>query len=184
MSEVLGTRDFYKITENDNAVLTVVSVLDDIGNVDAPSPSVGDKLEWDGSNWVPAAGANIALPEEYDRASSPGESTTTSSTYQTKLTLNATGLTSGYTYCIAFNSIVGSYNDDKHVDYRLTVDGTTYVEGHTSGKTAGDSGWSFSGVIFLTGLSGSEAIDLDFSDGGHGGTALMKNAYLQIWRTE
>jgi hypothetical protein len=37
------------------ASVPIINALDDIGNVDAPSPSVDDFLKYDGTNWVPDA---------------------------------------------------------------------------------------------------------------------------------
>lgn len=53
-----------------------IAALDDIGDVDSPSPSVGDYLKWDGTNWVSASvefvstfgeltDVNITDPEKY-----------------------------------------------------------------------------------------------------------------------
>lgn len=120
--------------------------------------------------------------QEYANATSNGPSTTTSTTFQTKLTLTATGLTAGYTYCVAFSSVVGSLDDDKHMDARITIGGTEYQIIENSGKTGSTSTWNFSGTLFFTGLSGSQDIDLDYRMGPDGGTALMKQAYIQIWR--
>ena len=59
---IVGEGDVEVRTEGDNIIVSysapvqTISVLNDLIDVDAPTPAVGDTLVFDGTNWVPASG--------------------------------------------------------------------------------------------------------------------------------
>lgn len=126
-----------------------------------------------------------ALPPEYFEGDSTGQSTTTSTSPQTKLAVSCTGLTSGYRYAVEYSLDIGNDSDDKESWAELTVDNTVKAQVNQSGKGGtGINWWNFGGVVHFTGESGTVNVDLDYYAGADGGTVYVRNAYLQIRRVE
>ena len=78
MSIVKGTKEFDKLpTVNGADVLTTDSVVDELSDIDTTTaaPSVGDRLEWNGTNWVPVGddASQIAFAPDGDIAATDAQ---------------------------------------------------------------------------------------------------------------
>ena len=147
------------------------------------TPSTNDLLEWNGSDWVPAAPGSSIFGSEMQQTSSDGLSSTTSTTFQQKLRMTTASLPSG-TYRIAWSYEWRCQNTS--YDFRGQVqinDTTTIMEQRQESQDAGsDQLHKNSGFYYHTG-SGVLDIDVDYciSDGA-GGSAYIQRARLEIWR--
>ncbi len=118
---------------------------------------------------------------EYDYASSEGESTTTSSSWQPKLNLTTANLPSGR-YRLSYSAELRNSSDEAAAMGRVTVNGITVAEaGIDYGEDTPNNFTSFSGFYDLGTISGVQDIDMDFREQS-GGTARIRRARLEIWR--
>ncbi len=126
----------------------------------------------------------IPFGSEFQENIDDSESTTTSTSFQQKLRMTTSSLTSAYKYRI------GWYYESQHrnrtTDFRGRVqinDTTTITEHRIESKDAGTDQWeSVSGFYYLTGQSGIINIDLDYCSTNNANTSGIRRARLEIWR--
>jgi hypothetical protein len=120
-------------------------------------------------------------------ASSLGEDSTTSTSFQTKLTLTFTPQEEGY-YELQFSAMVSCSDTGVFIKTRVRVDDTTvynainqelYNFKYSDGAYYGRSGTN---VVHLTATS--HTFDFDYCSGDSGKTAYMKEAYMVLRRTQ
>ena len=160
---------------------------DHLADVDTTTtaPTVGDHLEWNGTNWVPAtpSGGGSVFGSEFHTAESSGVSTTTSSSFVQKIKITTASLPAG-DYRIEWYAEQNTHKAFIETALRVQVDDTStctdYLEHYANADTYyGKSGWH---VMTLS--AGVHEIDLDHrTDSGSGAGSSIKNARLSIWRT-
>ena len=158
--------------------------LDDIPDVDVPSPDDGDIIVYDSTsqNWI-----NEAPPvfgTEYQYTSSDAESSTSADTPQQKVRLTTPSLPNG-SYHIEWGYEF-NIDDNKNSDFNAQVqinDTTTIAEqgNDTAWKT--DVVWIAQSGFYDAVLSGVLDIDIDFWDSGAAGVSIRR-ARLVIWRVD
>jgi hypothetical protein len=116
-----------------------------------------------------------------ERAVSAADDETTSTTFQQKLRLTTSTLTSG-SYRVTWYAEANSTDSGTPVELQIELDDTTtlgYAEVIPEGS--GSSGYGmFSGFIYLDSTSGILEIDMDYKSGTSGKTVHIKNARLSI----
>ncbi len=160
--------------------------IDDLTDVDTTTsaPSVGEQLEWDGSNWVPAAagGGGSVFGSEFTSAESLGSSSTTSTTYVQKLRLTTASLPAG-DYFIQWSYQISTDKSSIAVGAKIEHDDTTVLmETNRQMPTLGQ--FDVQGGFAKVTLSAAvHTFDLDFkTESGAGAGANVKDARLTLWR--
>lgn len=126
--------------------------------------------------------ANLSWVSHYvNSGTSEAESSTTSGTYQTKLTVTQT-YTSGVRYRIDYQFEIGA-TGDADADYRVTVGGTTVMEGIFRNYPYATRYMAVSGFYFSTTLSGSVSTLVQYNM-GYGGTAYIRRARVLVARVD
>jgi hypothetical protein len=122
--------------------------------------------------------------QNYSQNSSEGQSSTTSNTYQNKLTLTTASLPSG-------NYRINWYYEWTHssisdfFDAQVQVNNVTTIMNHIQEpKQSGTSNWvSSSGFYYYSGISGVLTIDLDYrTSTATSTTSYIRRARLELWR--
>ncbi len=133
-----------------------------------------------GVEWV--ADANATFGFDYQTAASLGTSTTTSATFQVKLSMTTTAVTGTY-------RVVGymrCWNDGDLGEFRLqnTTDAVTVGEVVVFKPTDSDERARFVWVDTAIVFAGvAKTFELQFRDGGGGGhTTNVSNAFIEFWR--
>ena len=119
---------------------------------------------------------------EYDSAESLGTSSTTSTAWQTKLTLTTGTLPAG-TYMVNWTYEWAGSSASADVDIQVEVDNTTVImDQRQEPKDPGtDQSNPKGGQVPITLTNATHTIDIDYR-GENGNTAYIKSARLQIWR--
>lgn len=184
MSIVKGTKEFDKApTVNGSEVLTISSVLNDLGNVSVPSPSVDDVLVWNGSAWVPATpAATPVFGDDFSETSSDSEGSTTSTSYVQRLRLTTPSLDIAGKYRINWYCELRASSTSYDVKGRVQIADSTDLALINIEPQDGNSWFPWSGFIYRTGLSGNYGVDLDYCSESSDGTAYIRRARLEIWR--
>ena len=119
---IKGTHEFDKEpTVNGNAVLTAASVLNDLNNVNAPSPSTDDALVWNGSMWVPGSISGGFIKSAFTELT-VDTTTTTTSWGTTLLSINITPASSSNYFLVHFDaSGDASGGSDSKTQFRLLM---------------------------------------------------------------
>ncbi len=181
MTIVKGTREFDKApTVNGANVLDANSVLDDLSNVSVAAPSVGDRLEWNGSTWVPVSGTQ--QDSVGDIAGASNEITTTSSSYILAASMSLTPASG--TYLVWFTGENRHSSENNITDTAIYSGGTLVAESEREYKENDtDPGGSGSWQSFASGakvtVNGSEAIEGRYRESGSG-TAYLRCRQLMI----
>ncbi len=156
MSIVKGTKEFDKTpTVNGADVLTTGNVLDDLSNVSVAAPATGDRLEWNGSAWVPVTPS--ADPTS-DIVEATNQISTTSSTYVLAASMTLTPAAG--TYLVWFTGVSRNSKNDRYVEKAIYSGGSVVAASEREGEGGGDPpGWdSFVCTAKVT-VNGSEAIE-------------------------
>lgn len=118
----------------------------------------------------------------FQNAASEGSSTTTSTTFQQKVTMTTPSLPSG-------DYRIGWYFEWQHTDTstdfraRVRLNNTTnLMEQQEEPQDGGTDQWRPTSGYMVQTLSGANTIDLDYSRVGGSGTAGIRRARLEIWR--
>ena len=127
------------------------------------------------------AGNDARLNPYVNSGVSEAESSTTSGTYQTKLTVTQT-YTSGVRYRIDYQFEIGA-TGDTDADYRVTIGGTTVMEGTFRNYPYATRRMAISGFYFSTSLSGSVSTVVQYAM-GYGGTAYIRRARVFVMRVD
>jgi hypothetical protein len=148
------------------------------GNLIFKDPSTGSDLTLSDFITLPAT----AFAPSYQYAESLAESTTTSTTYQNKLTLTTPTLAAG-DYRIAWGFDFSIDTNDRSIQYRVQVDNTTTLsEAQTYSSFAVD-GANGSGFAKVTLTNATHFIDIDYRrSSASSSTVRIKNARIDIWR--
>ena len=183
-SNTLGVSDGVDVIKGFSNKITneLVSIVDDSGTkrfaVDLSNTITGPQgdqgiqgIQGDPGPIGPAS----VFGSEYHYEESEGESTTTSGSYQTKLTLTTSSLPLGQ-YIINWN--LESETTDNDMNIRCRLNDTDIIAEFERGDN--DYYQSSSGFRAFT-LSGVNFVDIDFNDDG-GGTAKLRRARLSLWR--
>lgn len=181
MSIVKGTKEFDKApTVNGADVLSTNSVVDALSDVDTTTaaPSVGDSLEWDGTNWVPAS--STADPTS-NIAEATAEITTTSATYVLASSMTLTPASG--TYLVWFSGVCRTNSAGNQVRTSIYSGGTLvaasareYAE--DGGDGAGTPGYATFTCMAKVTVNGSEAIEGKFNRST--GTGYLRERQLTI----
>lgn len=174
----------YTTAQTDTAISNAIDAhetsLDNHDDVDTSGKSVGDKLCWDGSNWVADTVTNL-FGSEFQEASSLGLSSTTSTTFQNKLTLVTPALPAGnYRIGWSYSWSYGSTGND--FEARVTLNAVDIMNHAQEPKDAGtDQLHRHTGFEYQA-ISGINTIELDYRTDSGGVTAWIQRARLEIWR--
>lgn len=119
----------------------------------------------------------------YQFEASEGESSTTSETYQNKVTLTTPSIPAG-DYRISSFAEVANDSGDKPVEARVLVDSTTINTEIFYAPKFTDAFLSIDSFNLLTLTAGVHVIEFDFRATSEGGTAKIRRARLEIFRTD
>lgn len=132
----------------------------------------------DVSNGIIEAGI-FGLKRAYQE-SLGSSSTTSTTTYSTKVTLSLTGLDLG-TYLLYHTGTYNTGNANREVQVRVMDGATELFNVQTSViRVQGEN--LISGFIPITGVSGNKTYTLEFRVGGSATTAYARDARLILWR--
>ncbi len=151
----------------------------DITAVYTSETSTSKILAPDGSNgvqWVTASGGGV-FGDEYFQAEQWGQTSTSQTTYQDRVTLNATSLTNTYYYRLEW--MYDTYHGATSVEgrtYNSTGASTVHESSHTETEFT-----NFHGSRRLTSLSGSVTFKIQWKVTGSG-SAYIKYARLVLYR--
>lgn len=163
---------------------TYAQTLSDNGvvyGIDIQHP--GDAKDFNTQNGVYRIGGNAVMHgTHHQEASSDGETTTTSTSWQQKLRMTTGSLPSGkYRIGWYFEGHVRSSSYDLRVQVEIN-DTTQLMEHRLEHNDSGsDQYGSYGGFDYYTG-SGVLNIDLDYCSSSSSGTAAFRRARLEIWR--
>ena len=119
------------------------------------------------------------LVEEIGYDANDSTESTSSTTYQTKLSLATGSLVSGnYIVNWYFEYACGSNN--KKPEYRVRLDDTTDLM-HINPEIRRDNYYPSCGFTKVDGMAGSHTIEIEYRKST--GNAYIRNARLRIWRT-
>jgi len=132
---------------------------------------------------VGPAGSGNNFGANYQYAESESESSTTSGSYQTKLTLTTPSLALG-NYRMQFSYEM--YTSDSDANYQMIQNDVTVLHQieHTSVDEFEKHTWlGQSGFKHFTALSGVNTFKIQYNDDG-GGSAKIRRARLELWRVD
>jgi len=151
-------------------------IRDESGVNTAVCPNLSDTIN------LLAPGALNVFGRDYQEDDSEPESTTTSQTYQNKLTLNATGLTIGGRYKVEFYCEISSSTTNRSVKARVQIDGVLVAETDIENKD-NDNYYPFGGNSKFTAVAASSTITIDWVKvGSNAQLARIRRARLEIYR--
>lgn len=135
-----------------------------------------------------AGGSSSVFGTEYDYAESEGQSSTTSDTYQEKLSLS-TGVLPAGTYRIGWSFGYASTQNRTDCGFKIEIDDTTTINEFTPAPTkkSTEGAWyALAGFQHVSLTNAAHTIDIDYlaNADGQGGTTYILNARLEIWRVE
>lgn len=147
----------------------------------ATAPSVGDMLIAT-SNTV-ASWQYCPFSSYFQQNSSDGESTSTSVTFQEKVSLSTISLPSG-TYRIGWMYEWSHSSTNSSFVGRVQLNNTTILMDHREEPQDGATAQyrPNNGYYYAVGISGVQLIDLDFAISATTSTARIRRARLEIWR--
>ena len=126
---------------------------------------------------------NAIFGSEFHEASSDGESSTTSTSYQQKLRLTTSNLPSDAKYRIGWY-YEWQYSDRRN-DFRARVqinDSDTIMEQQQEPKDEGSDQWHTCSGFAYTTESGILNIDLDYNSSSSSDTSSIRRVKLELWR--
>lgn len=135
-----------------------------------------DSAEATGVKW---GSGNTVFGNGYEQAESDGESTTTSSTYQTKLSHTTAALAAG-NYKISFYFELKNSTNESAAQALVEVGSTEIANPYVYTKDDTSTYWSCGGYRFLN-LSGAQTITIKYREQS-GGTARIRKARIEIFR--
>jgi len=128
-----------------------------------------------------SAGGGV-FGNEYQKAESLAQSTTTSSAFQEKLTMNV-NVPAG-DYIIKWNAEIGNTGEENAVEFRVQLDNSNtlfQIQPQVGREVSGAWSHTAAGHAIVT-LSGSHDFDIDYNASVFGGTASIEDARLTLWR--
>jgi len=130
----------------------------------------------------------VLFGSEYDYATSSGQSSTTSDTYQQKLRLTTSTVPTG-TYRIGWAFEYSSTTDKVDCGFRVQIDDTTTINEFFPApkKKYNDGNWdNISGFGHNSLTNASHTIDIDYiaNVDAEAGTTYIRKARIEIWRVE
>ena len=177
-----SSRCLVEYIDRTGAASDTVDNLKDIGDVDAAAPGDGEVLTFNGatSKWEADSVGETVFGDEFDETSSDSESSTTSGSPQTKVTLAATGLVSAHKYRVGWSFEWRHNSAASRANYRVTINGDTIDELTVEPKDVNN--WhQAGGYMYVSGYTGANDIDIDYwSDTSN--TTYIRRARLEIWR--
>ncbi len=160
LGSALETPGSFDLTESDEGCTFTIALRPEFPGVSASLDVFGDELQ---------------------TAESLGESTTTSGTYQEKLTMPIVGIPSGI-YLLHWSLVGGNQTTNDGFDTRIHLDNTTILSEMSDDRGAVGGQWeaAYGGHATIA-LSGNHDIDMDYAV-EFGGTALIREARLTLFR--
>ncbi len=134
-------------------------------------------------DWVELPQVLGVFGTQYQTAASLGTSSTTSATFQEKLSFTTSNLPAG-DYVIFWNTEIGNNDEETAVEQRVQLDNSldlNEIKPQVGRETVGEWSHEGSGHSVQT-LTGVHDIDIDFNTGGEGGTAFIREARITLWR--
>lgn len=141
------------------------------------------KLPNDAEKFIDGVGTYVkkVFGDGEEFAISDGESTTASTTLQSKLSHTTPSLPAG-TYRVGFSAEVTNGDGDKEMAYRFRIGATVEGDGEPANKN-GDDYQSVGAIAQVTlGAPATITADIFFSSTSNGGTAKIRKARIEIWR--
>ena len=124
---------------------------------------------------------DVIFGNEYQSVNSTGTSTTTSATYQNKLTLTS-GVVPAGDYIITWYADVSNSDKSKQTEVRIFLDSTTAIsEFITPNLITDNNPIPYGGSIVTTLTNASHTYELDFRS-IDATTASIEHSYLSFWR--
>ena len=127
-------------------------------------------------NWTKFGVSQFGLVVLFEK--SEGQSTTSSTTYQTKLTLTTPSLEAG-TYRIGWNSLVGNLDNNKESEYRLLMNDVTEIESMYIQSVKLEFDQVFTGFSFQS-VSGINTFKLQHR--AITGTSRIEQTSIEFWK--
>ena len=159
-------------------------LLDDVSDVSASSPSSGEVLQFSAGSWTNATAPTGTFGTEFNQASSEGESSTSSTTFQSKVNIKiSSGLPNG-TYRIGWYCEPFTQDKDVGCEVQIERDDSTILSSMvTSEQNDQPTRDSFSGFRYETVNTGGITIDINWRRTPiKDGTAYIRRARIEIWR--
>jgi len=149
------------------------------------TPSVGDHLEWDGSNWIPApaGGGGSIFGTQFNSVEDLPEQAETSTIYIESLKLTTPSLPAG-DYFIQWSAAIATDKTSLFVKHKIELDDTTILAEIQSQYTSiAPEFYPLSGCAVVTLTAAVHDIDIDMlTESGAGAGVRMKDTRLVIWR--
>jgi hypothetical protein len=170
-------------TKSDINRYHILDSNEEVINLSAVQGPQGDTGDTGAVGPAGPAGSGNNFGANYQYAESESESSTTSGSYQTKLTLTTPSLASG-NYRMQFSYEM--YTSDSDANYQLIQNDVTVLHQieHTSVDEFEKHHWmSQSGFKHFTSISGVNTFKIQYNDDG-GGSAKIRRARIELWRVD
>ena len=172
-------------TTVNNAIDTHETTIGNHDDVDLTGLSTNDYLQWDGSNFVPATAPTTVFGQNFQQEESLTLSSTTSTTYQTKLTLTTASVPPG-TYRLGWTYSWSHGSTGSDFEARIRENGTDIMLHAQEPQDSGtDQLHRHSGFHYTTVAStGSQTYTLQYRTDSGGTTAYIQRVMMEFWRVE
>lgn len=168
-----------------DALMYVILLEGAAGEQGATGPSGGPQgaTGVQGNTGVQGITGIQSFPQYISNAESLAQSTTTSSTFQQKVTISTGSIAAG-TYRVGWSFEWGYSAGNNDFQARVQVDNTTTLLSHRTEPqdTGADQQHGVGGFGYVTLTAGTHTIDLDYASSDNSSTARIWNARLEIWR--
>ncbi len=169
-------------TKLNDAKVSADGSIDTHSDVDTTTsaPTVGQVLEWNGSDWIPVTPSAGVFGTEFSSSENNAEDATTSTTFVETLTLTTASIPSGDYYIEWYVEYSTATNGNCLVQIQLD-DTTTLgsVEERSQSQSAFET---IAGFAIVTLTAAIHDIDMDFASSNGSKTATVRRRRLRIHR--
>ena len=136
---------------------------------------------WDGTVWRPLSAGGF-FGANFEFARDDGTDSTTSTTFQEKLTFTTNNLDPGF-YFALFSFSLNASTNNREVEYRIQLDDTTdiFLGTHITLKADNFVPFAIGEVLEFT-TSGTRQFDIDYRRQGNSTTVRIKDASVIFWQ--
>jgi len=190
-ANITATQNANDITLDVTGIPTIINDLTDVDTTTS-SPTVGQTLQWNGTNWVPLTpptSSNI-FGGEYHSAESEILSTTNSSSWIQKLKLTTISIPAG-TYRIGWSYQWNHDRTKNDFEGQVQIDDVITIMFHkqepkdssgSGGSSGTDQAFQLAGFKNIILTSGIHNIDIDYRTSSAGDESSIWSARLELWR--
>lgn len=167
-------------TNNNVSARGLITATTTVNVGSATAPTAGQVLT--ATNSTTATWQAPPFSSYFQQDSSDGMSNTTSTSYQQKLRITTSNLTSG-TYRIGWMYEWSFNSTSRSFEARVRLGTTTIMEHAEEPQDTATSQWrEVGGFYYATSLSGINNIDIDYASSSNSATSRIRRARLEIWR--